>query len=366
MEFTISRDEFFKSLQRAQGFISPKGTMPILANILLEASESAVTLFATNLDIGFRGSYPANVARPGRVTVQARKLHDIVRELPGGDISVRLDEDERLRVSCGKSKFNLATIDANEFPSFPAFEESGLVALDSDMIKEMISKTQYAISQDETRMTLHGAYFEITPSRARMVATDGHRLAFVERDGAFGVKEQVRAIIARKAVAELLKLISESDDALKFAHQDNHVVFAKGRQTMVVRLIEGAFPNYEQVIPKGATREAVIDSAQFSHSLKRVATLADEKSHMIRLGFASGKVELSSEGGELGEAKDELEIEFTGDELEIGLNAHYIIEMLSAMGEEKVLLKLQDPLSPVLATSVVDRGLMSIVMPMRL
>ncbi|MBF0292618.1 MAG: DNA polymerase III subunit beta [Nitrospinae bacterium] len=366
MELMIGRDEFLKGLSRAQGFVSPRGPMPILANILMETSESGVTLFASNLDIGFRGSCAAQVKKPGKITVQAKKLHDIVKELPSEDILVKSDEDDRLRIICGKSKFNLATIDPEEYPAFPVFEESGVIGLDSQMVKEMISKTSYSISQDETRMTLHGAYLEIAPSRARMVATDGHRLAFVEREGAFNVKETVKAIIARKAIAELTKLLGEGDDPLMFAQQDNHVMFRKGLQSMVVRLIEGAFPNYEQVIPKANSREAVISSDAFLKSLKRVAILADEKSHMVRLIFTKGKLELASEGGELGEGRDEMEVEYAGDNLELGMNAHYIIDLLNAMGSEQVTLKMQDQLSPVLALSPSDKGLLAIIMPMRL
>lgn len=366
MELMIGRDEFLKVLSRAQGFVSPRGPMPILANILMETSESGVTLFATNLDIGFRGSCAARVEKPGKVTVQAKKLHDIVKELPSEDILVKSDEDERLRIICGKSKFNLATIDPGEYPALPAFDESGMIGLDTEMVREMIAKTSYSISQDETRMTLHGAYLEIAPSKARMVATDGHRLAFVEREGAFNVKETVKAIIARKAVGELTKLLGEGDEPLMFAQQDNHVMFRKGLQSMVVRLIEGAFPNYEQVIPKANSREAVISSDGFLRSLKRVAILADEKSHMVRLTFSKGKLELSSEGGELGEGRDEMEVDYAGDTLELGMNAHYIIDLLNAMGSEQVKLKMQDQLSPVLAVSPSDKGLLAIIMPMRL
>jgi len=231
---------------------------------------------------------------------------------------------------------------------------------------EMIRKTQYAISQDETRLTLNGAYFEISSTKARMVATDGHRLAFIEREGAFKVTEAVKSIIARKAVQELYKLLGEYDESAQFMQQDNHVVFRKGALTLAIRLIEGAFLNYEQVIPKAHTREAVIDTAEFTHSLRRVNTLTDEKSHMVRLSFNSGKLELSSEGGELGEAKDELAIKYTGDDVVVGLNATYLLDVLNILNDEKVVLKMQDPLSPVLAQAPGDSGLLCIVMPMRL
>lgn len=366
MEFTIARDEFYKSLQRAQGVVSTKGAMPVLANILIEANEAGLSMFATNLDIGLRGVYKADVKTPGKITVQAKKLHDIVRELPSADIVVKVDDDDRLRVICGKSKFNLATISADEFPAFPAYDETNLVSLESAMIAEMIRKTSFAISTDETRMTLNGALFEVSPTRVRMVATDGHRLAFIERDGAFKVTEPVKCIIARKAIKELVSLLGDDDEPLKFLQHDNHMLFRKGDVALVVRLIEGAFPNYEQVIPKVHTKEVLIPSDAFLQAVRRVQVLADEKSHMIRFALDGTKVELVSEGGELGEAKDEIEVEYSGDELTIGLNSSYIIEVLGNIADDKVMMHLQDHLSPVVLLSPKDPGVLCIVMPMRL
>ncbi|MBF0169907.1 MAG: DNA polymerase III subunit beta [Nitrospinae bacterium] len=365
MEFTIERDEFYKGLQRAQGIASPKGSIPILANVLIDADGGKVTLFATNLDIGLKGSYDATVATSGRVTVGAKKLHDIVRELPSGPIQLRA-EDDRLRVSAGKSRFNLATEPADQFPSFPEYDESNLITLEGGMVNEMIRKTGYAISQDETRLTLNGAFFEVAPDKVRMVATDGHRLAYIHREGAFGVKTPVKAIIARKAIGELSKLAGESEEGLSFLLHDNHVMFRRGSLTLVVRLIEGAFPNYEQVIPKNHQKEARIPKDTFLRALRRVATLADEKSHMVRLTFGDNSLTLASEGGEVGEARDEIDIAYTGDEMVIGLNALYVMDLLGAIDDDTVRFKMQDSLSPVLALAMEDEGQMCIVMPMRL
>jgi DNA polymerase-3 subunit beta len=366
MEFTIAKEELYKGLQRAQGVVSTKGALPILANVLIEATNEGVNIFATNLDIGVRGSYAAAVTKSGRITSQAKKLHDIVKELPDGDIVIKLDDDNRLRVACGKSKFNLATIAADEFPDFPDFNEAEEITIDAELMVEMIRKTSYAISQDETRMTLNGAFLEIGQSKVTMVATDGHRLAFVQREGAFGVDKTKKAIIARKAITELLKLVSDAEDGLRFALRENHIMFRKGGVTMVIRLIEGVFPNYEQVIPKTNSIEATIGVGEFTHALRRVATLSDEKSHMVRISFSDGSVELSSEGGEFGEAKDELEITYTGEPVEVGLNAFYLLDALATISSEQVKLKMNDALSPVLVASPDDPGHISIVMPMRL
>ncbi|VAX20877.1 DNA polymerase III beta subunit [hydrothermal vent metagenome] len=366
MEFTIGRDELFKGLQRAQGVVSAKGPMPILANVLIEAHETGINIFATNLDMGLLGAYEGQVKSPGKITVQAKKLHDIARELPSEDITIKTDDDGRLRISCGKAKFNLATISADEFPAFPKYEDSNFIKLDSAMISEMIAKTSYAISQDETRLTLNGAYFEVGPTNTLMVATDGHRLAYINREGAFKVSEPVKSIIARKAIVELSKLIGDDSDPVEFLKQDNHVVFKKGSLVMVARLIEGAYPNYEQVIPKSHTHEISIDISDFKVALRKVSVLADEKSHMIRLDFSEGKLELISEGGELGEARDEAPIEYSGEGLVVGLNAYYLLDLLNIMPQKKVIIKTQDALSPVLAQAPGDDSLLCIVMPMRL
>lgn len=366
MEFTIDRDEFQKALQRAQGVASAKGPMPILSNVLMEAEGDGVSIFATNLDIGLKGRYKAKVSSAGKTTVLAKKLHDIVRELPDGNVVVKVDDDNRCRVVCGKSKFNLATIGAADFPAFPAYDSAGLVGLDGEMLAEMIRKTSFAISQDETRMTLNGALLEVSPTRVRMVATDGHRLAFIEREGAFKVKETEKSIIAKKAIAELSKMLAEGEEPLKFHRHDNHIIFEKGVQALAVRLIEGAYPNYEQVIPKDFTGEAKAPVAELIHGLRRVVTLADEKSHMIRFTLSAGKLELLSEGGEIGEARDEIAIEYSGPEFVVGLNANYMLNILDITGHESVILKMQSQLSPVLALSPADSGLKCIVMPMRL
>ncbi len=366
MEFTINRDDFLKVLQRVQGVVSIKGPMPILANVLIEADESGITVYATNLDMGLKGSYGANVASTGSVTVQAKKLHDIVRELPSSDIHLKVDDDGRCRIASGKSKFNLATIDPEEFPSFPEHDESKLIGLEGEMLGDMIRKTSYAISQDETRLTLNGAFFEVSPTNIRLVATDGHRLAFVEREGAFGVGEPTTFIVARKAIQELTKIISEIDGDLKFLKQDNHVIFVKGSLRLSIRLIDGAYPNYEQVIPKSSDKTARLSANEFSHALRRVATLADEKSHMIRLTFSEKSLTLVSEGGELGEAKDEIPIDFEGDEISIGLNAQYLLDVLGILGGDEVVVNMQDQLRPVMAKTPEDPGLLCIIMPMRI
>ena len=366
MEFTISRDEFQKALQRAQGVASTKGQMPILSNILLEASEQGVWFYSTNLNIGLKGKYEAAVKAPGKTTVIAKKLYDIVRELPDGDIDVKVDDDNRLRVVSGKSRFDLPTIDPADFPSFPEYEESSFIGLEVEMLSEMIRKTKYAISQDETRMTLNGALLELSPSKVKMVATDGHRLTLVEREGAFKVEGTEKSIIAKKAIDELSKLLTEGEEPLKLFRRDNHIVFERGSLALAIRLIEGAYPNYDQVIPKEFSNEANISAPELVHGLRRVATLANEKSHMIRMTFSQGKLELRSEGGEIGEAKDEIAIDFTGEGMAIGLNAYYLLDILQIIDNDTIRLRMQNQHKAIQAESPGDEGMVCIVMPMRL
>ncbi|MFW2330750.1 MAG: DNA polymerase III subunit beta [Nitrospinota bacterium] len=365
MEFRINRNDFFKGLQRVQSISTTRGTMPILANILIKASGEKVSIFATNLEIGLKGEYEAQVVEEGAITVSAKKVHDIVRELPTGEILVK-ESDGRLRLSYGNSRFNLATLPSADYPSFLDFKESNFIKLKSKLLADMIRKTSYAISKDETRRTLTGALLEIDPKSTKMVATDGHRLGLVERAGSFKVTDNIKIIVARKAIEELSKLILESDGDIEFLAHDNYIIFKIENQYMSAKLIEGAFPNYDQVIPKEHTAEVNISKEAFYYTLRRVSTLADEKSHMVKLTFHNDKLSFMSEGGGIGEARDELEIKYSGERIEIGLNSNYLLDLLNAIDGDEVKIKISDLLGPLLIESESDEKSIGIIMPMRL
>lgn len=366
MEFSVDRNELYRCLQRLQGFIDPKGPMPILSNLLFQSVEKGVLVSATNLDIGLKKLCPAVVTKPGNLTIHSKKLHDIVRELPDGEIHLTTLDNQWARLTCGKSKFRLALLPVDDFPPFPKYNAGAMKQIDGGVLGEMIERTFHAISQDETRYMLNGVLLQLFKDHVRMVATDGHRLAYVRRPIALKVEKEMEIIIPKKAVQELKKLTEEEGGDLSFTHQDNHLIFQKDETVFVSRLLEGKFPNYEQVIPTKNTKSALVQVDPLIHALKRVAILADEKSKMVKLQFSHGKLELTSEASELGDAMESLDVEYTKEDIGIGINAVYLIDVLSILQNDTVSLNMEDGLSPLLIKSPVDEDFLSIVMPMRL
>lgn len=364
MEFKIQQGELQRCLQRVQGFLSLKNQ--VLSHVIMRTTKEGIDVFATDYDIGLKGSYIAAIAEPGAVVLQGRRLFDIVRQLPQEEIHFRHSGSGRCEVSCGKSSFKLATISPDEFPEEPTFPKEKLITLDTEMFKDMLKKTSYAISQNESRMTLNGIYFDMFPNTIKMVATDGHRLAFVSRMVELPIKEQTSMIIARKAVMEIVKLLDEEEGALQVVRTDNRVFFKKGTLLFFTREVEGTFPNYEQVIPRRNSKEAALDVEKARQAIKRVATVADEKSRLVNLSFKKDKLEISCDVSDIGEAHEELEVEYVSEPLRIGLNSAYLLDMLGHIQSEKVIFRMEQPLDAVLAKPTNDDDFLSIIMPMRI
>jgi len=366
VEFKIGQPEFEKCLQRVQGFISLKGANPVLSNIRVKTTGEGIEVFATDYDIGLKGFYMAAVSEPGAVTLHGRMIYDIVRQLPDEEIKLRYSGSGRCEVSCGNSNFKLATIDPDEFPEEPQCQEEKLLNMDTEMFKDMLKKTSYAISQNESRMALNGVLCEILPDSLKIVATDGHRLAFVGRSVEFPVKESLSVIISRKAVSEIMKLLEEHEGALQFLRSDNRLFFKMGTLMFFTREVEGSFPNYDQVIPKKHTKTAVIEVEKTKQAIRRVATVSSEKSHLIHLNFKKEKLEISSEVSEIGEAREEIDIEFNHEPLKVGLNSVYTLDALSHIRSEKAVLNMEQTLDAVLVKPTDDDDYISIIMPMRI
>ena len=322
MEFRINQKEIERCLQRAQGFINLKGANPVLSNIKISASKGGIQAFATDYDVGLCGNYVADVSEEGMVTIHGKRLYDIVRQLPEGEVHFRFSGANMCEVSSGKSNLKLTTIDESEVPDEPTMPD-GMIELDLHMIKDMIEKTVYAASQNESRMALNGIYCQMFPQAVKVVATDGHRLAFVNRNIELDIKEQTSVIIPRKAVQELKKLLDEAaDDAkLGLARADNRVYLSVGSLLFFSREVEGAYPNYEQVIPHRNSKKATISVDILKSAIRRVSTVAAEKSNLIHFNFKENKLEISSEVSEVGEARDELDIEFDSEPLRVGINS---------------------------------------------
>ena len=367
MEVRIDKDTFLDGVQKVQGVVETKGAMPILSHLLLTTEKDRISIQATDLEIGAKGYYPANVISTGKVTLNAKKLFDILRELPREEVHLVKEDNHWVTLKCGKSKFRLPGMSSQDFPPFPDFSEDSLLKFSGKLLKEMIRKTFFALSPDETRQALNGLLLEREGGKVNMVGTDGHRLAIIQRelDDAFK-GEKLSYLIPKKALAELMKLIEDEEATFSFSAKNNHMAFIKGDQVIVSRKIDGKFPNYQQVVPSGNKLKVQANRDVLQHALKRVALLADEKSKMVRFDIQSGSMTLTTDTTELGEAREEVSVSYSGEDVSVGLNARYVLDVLNVIDDEEVVLNLKDENSSCLITSNSDKAYQSIVMPMRL
>lgn len=370
MEFKIKKDDLFRGLQKTQGVVAPKGAMPILSNILLEACEGEIVISATDLDMGIEGRYPAEVKQPGKLTINARKIFDIVRELPEETITAKSDENDRLSITCKKSKFKLSGTPAEDFPKLPSFEEGAYSSkIDKDVFRDLIRKTIYAASNDTTRRSLNGALIELEESEMRMVGTDGHRLAIINQPTSEPLVEKGKSqsvILPKKALGEILKFLEDDEEPISFYVSENHASFKKEKFHMVSRLIDDQFPLYRQVVPTENKCKAVANREVFMRALKRVSIMADENSRLVRFEFEQGQLKLFADNADIGEAAEEVDVEYSDDPIAIGLNAHYVIEALNHMDSEKIDIFLKDDRSSCLISPFGEERYKCIIMPMRL
>lgn len=373
MQFSIEKEVFLKALARIQGIVEKRNTIPILANVLIEAVEGEILLTATDLEVGMRAAYPAQVNKPGKVTVAAKKLFEIIKELPEREISFQARENCWIEIRCGKALFNIVGLSPEEFPYFPYPEKEQFVPLSSTMVKEMIEKTAFSMSTDESKYNLNGIYFRLQnqdgeSSSLRLVATDGHRLALVENPLADpGIPDLQKGVIfPRKGIMELRKIAEEGDDDLDLGFMDNNAVIRKGQTIIVMRLVDGEFPDYNRVIPKNNEFSAFIACDPFLHALRRMAVLSSEKSKGVKLHLKPNLLEISSSNPELGDAREELEVDYEGPEIAIGFNARYLMDILQVQTRERIGLFVKDNLSPGLLRPEDDAAFQAVVMPMRL
>jgi DNA polymerase-3 subunit beta len=371
MKLVIDKMDLQKGLSRIQTLVERRTTMPILANVLLEADgEGRLWLAATDLEVGVRGSQVAAVKEAGSVTVSAKKFYEIVRELPDEAITLGTTPNSYLEVQCARSRFVLAGTAAEEYPSLPGASPEKMIPVQAVVLSSMIECTMYATSVDETRYNLNGVYFEVVPegNKIRMVATDGHRLAYAERAVGEDVSRLASGVIVpRKGLGELKRLVDEDDaDEVEIGFESNSVVAKKGDVTLVMRLIEGEFPNYQQVIPSELTIRLTVQQEALSQALRRVVLLSTERSRAVKLELAPGRLRLSSSNPDVGEAEEEIDIDYEGAELSVGFNARYLLDSLSGLRSKEVELGLKDELSPVRIRATGDEETLAVVMPMRL
>lgn len=376
MELQIGTDELNRALYRAQGIVEKKSTMPILGSVLLEATQDErggrLRVSAYDLEIGVTGTYPAEIAKPGGVAIRHKEFFDIVRALPERTAVLRREANNRVRLTSGSAEFNIVGQPAEDYPPFPRAEKVPLVAIEPGQLLEMIEKTQFAISADETRHNLNGVYFEPAEGVVRLVATDGHRLCFVERTlaGDFGLKRGV--IVPRKGLLELRRLLSEDGTgSAELGFTETSGLFRRGDLTMVMRLIDGQFPDYMQVIPKEADRTVQVDRPRLLETLKRMSLLSSDRStNAVKIELQTDLLRVSSQNPDLGEAKEEIVVAYQGTPLQIGFNARYLMDILQVIDTPQVRLELCDELSPGVLKPATDgtpeSRYTAVVMPMRI
>jgi DNA polymerase III subunit beta len=341
MEFTVSKADLVRELGLSQGVVEKKTTIPILSNVLLEAKGDRIILTATDLELGIRCSCPARIKKEGAGTIPARKLLEYVRLLPDADLTIKFLDNHWANLTCGRSKTKIAGMSRESFPELPQMP-APIAEIPVKQLSGMISRTMFAISIEESRFTLNGALLLLKDEMVTMVATDGHRLAFVEM--ALPGQMGFRALIPRKAMGEIVKLADEggADSKVTVTGDDNHLFFQFGERLLITRKLTGNFPDYERVLPKENTNLAKLEKAEIRSAIERVAQFADERSRAIRVQFLPGEVKVFASSVEMGESEESVNSEYSGPELEIGFNAQYLLDFFRAISQDQLVFALKD------------------------
>jgi DNA polymerase III subunit beta len=370
MEFTVKKYDLLEELELTQGVVERKTTIPILSNLLCETKGNRLTITATDLELSIRTSCEAKVKKEGAGTIPAKKLLDLVRLLPDGEIRFKLLENHWVQITCDRKTYKLVGMSRDNFPALPDFPHA-LVKVPAKLLASVIAKTTFAISIEESRYTLNGALLVLKPNSITMVATDGHRLAMVETDHKFeGFSTETRVLVPKKAMSEVQRLAAEVSDeaAVEFAQDESHLFFQFEGRLLTCRKLTGQFPNYEAVLPRDVNKTVVIERDELQDSLRRVSQLADQRSHAVKFMLAKEGLEISASSPEYGEAKEVIEKEFNGEPIAIGFNAQYLLDFLGAAADGPISFELKDDQSAGQLRPLGDESsrYRYVVMPMRI
>jgi DNA polymerase III subunit beta len=375
MELVVRKTDLLRELQLFQGIVERKNTIPILANVLLEANGTEVKMLATDLEVGLRSKCPATVSKSGSLTLPAKKLYEIVKALPETD--VRIEEDKGgVKVAADRFDSRMQTLPREDFPSLPDSTGTVSATLPRDVLRQMVSKTQFAITGEDTRYFLNGALFLLRPDSMGLVSTDGHRLAHitVPRDGAKGKaakgtpEEETRVILPRKTLLELGRLLAEGEGDITYERGENHLFFTLGERLLISRMIDGQFPAFERVIPKNNDKHVEFDRDRLTSAVKRVALLSNERSRAVKFQIDKGKVEIASSSPEFGEAKEVLMVDYAAAPVTICFNAQYVLDFLGVCETDTVSLDFKDEMSQAVLKPIGAEGYdyTYVIMPMRI
>ncbi|MGE5893239.1 MAG: DNA polymerase III subunit beta [bacterium] len=367
MKITVSKEQLLEKLSDIQSIVEKKTTMQILSHFLLQVAKKRTEISATDLETAIRE--PLNVEKveaEGSICIPARKLFEIVKELDGM-ISLSTDDGDWLRVKAGASNFRLACLSADEFPKWPVMEDVQKIVLKAPVLMTMIEKTLYSAGESDTRYTLNGLLFHLKPQEKKLVVvgTDGHRLAAIKNTLESPVQGDMKVIVPRKAASELRKFLGNQENEIAFSIGKNHIEFDIGEIKFLTRLIEGTYPNYEQVIPAGNSKKVTVDKNAFMKALRRASIMSRERSNAVKVDIKQGQITVSASNPDLGEAKDEISSGYDGEEITLGFNARYLLDTLAAVDSADILMELQDPLSPALIKENGSEDYLCVIMPMR-
>jgi DNA polymerase-3 subunit beta len=368
MNFSIDRSPLLEALQKVQTVVEKKNTIQILGNILCAVKGQELSLCATDLEVGIKVTLPVEVQQEGRITLSAKHFLDIVKELPEKKLHITRKDNSWIELVCGKSRFNIVSLPADQYPTLPSFEEKTYHQGKTKALVDMIDRTQFAASTDATRYHINGVFFEnLEGSLMRMTATDGHRLSFVDQEVFLTSPELKRGIIIpKKGLTEFRKLLDTEKENIGLSFERGYIFAKFDSCYLFIKLIDGEYPDYRPVIPKSVDRLVKIDRQEFNSALKRVSLLANEKSRGVKLVIQPGSLVISSSNPDMGEAREEIDVEYTGEPLEIGFNSKYLLESLAVMESDKLEFHLKDRLSPGILRESNQKSHTYVIMPMRI
>jgi DNA polymerase-3 subunit beta len=367
MELVVRKNDLLRELQLFQGIVERRNTIPILANVLMEAKGEKVSFLATDLEVGLRSQCSATIAKGGSLTLPAKKLYEIVKSLPETDIRIA-EEKGGVKVAADRFDSRMQTLPREDFPALPEAGRAATAMLPREAIKEMIAKTQFAITGEDTRYFLNGAQFILRPDSMSLVATDGHRLALVTapRNGQADEPESKR-ILPKKTLGELARLLAEGEGDIRYECGENHLFFEVNDRVLISRMIDGQFPAFERVIPKSNDKHIEFERDRLTNAVKRVALLSNERSRAVKFQIEKGKVDVNASSPDIGEARETLSVDYSGASMQICFNAQYVLDFLAAVATDSVALNLKDEVSQAVMKPVGGEpyDYTYVIMPMR-
>ena len=376
MELTVGKADLQKELQLCQGVVEKRSTIPILSNVLLKAADGRLQIAATDLDVTILSSCAARITTPGGVTIEAKRLFDVVRSLPDEDVHMTMQENNSMLIESGTAKFRLLGLPAEDYPTLPTVNVSDAYTLSLSELKTMVAKVKFAITHEETRFQLNGALLKVQPTKMEMVATDGHRMALINfpqggTTARKGKGSDLTILIPRKALDEILRLESGEEGTVQFGTSENQLFFEAADRRLMARMIDVNFPNYMEVIARDNDRKVFVDRERLLSTIRRISLVANERTRAVRFDFAPGKLTVSSTNPELGDARETVPIDYAGVPFFVGLNAAYLTDFLSAVDTQSVSLDLKDENSqcigrPASTAEDLPYDYLYVVMPMRL